>query len=427
VGDLWRGIAAAGGARLYGLLAGMATLILTARVLGPEGRGEVAAALTWAALLATLGYLSLGQVALHSAAGDRDESWLGRHLGSLALVTAVVSLVGWVAAAVAYAVTDGALFGDLPGYVLAFGLAGLPLLVWEHYGSSLLMAVDRLRLYNRAQVLGRTAGILLAVVLVVVLDFGVYGALVAILVAQGVVAAAGARDLVHAAGGRVRPHRPTTRVLVRAGLKLHLNAVGTFLFTSASVLVVQYYRGAEETGYFQLALQLTAVALVVPQAATMVLYAEVARDGPDAAWKANRRVLLGMTGLMILLALVGAALAPWVVPIVVGPDFGPAVPVFQLLLLALVGQSFSTVLAPQWIGRGLFWQSSVASLATGIVSLAACFVLVPDHGMYGAAYALLGVYTLSIFGNGAFAVWVSRRSRVAQPHCAPLVKPGDPA
>lgn len=407
--ELWRKIVLTGGARAYGLLAGMLTLVVTARALGPEGRGEVAAAVTWAALFSTIGYLSLGQVALHSAGRGRDASWLPRHLGSLGLVTLVVSVTGWGVAAVTYAVTGGELYGGLSVGVLALGMVALPLLVWEQYGSSLLMAVDRLPVYNLAQVIGRTVGVALAVVLVIGLGWGVGGALLAILIAQAVVAAAGVRVLWGLAGRRVVTDRATTRSLLVGGVKLHLNAVGTFLFTSVSVLIVQYYRGAEETGYFQLAVQLVAVLLVVPQAAAMVLYSEVARDGVDRAWPATLRVLLRLTLAMVGLAAAAALVAPWVVPFVVGDDFRPAVPVFQLLLLALVGQTFSAVLAPQWIGRGLFWQVSAASLVTGVLTVAACLYLVPRHGMIGAAWATVAVYALSVLGNGAFGLWVHRR------------------
>lgn len=411
--ELWRSIVLAGGARFYGLVAGMLTLIVTARALGPEGRGQVAAALTWAALFSSVGYLSLGQVALHSAGRGRDASWLARHLGSLGLVTLVVSVVGWVISAVSYAVTDGDLYGGLAVGVLALGMVALPLLIWEQYGSSLLMAVDRLPVYNRAQVIGRTVGVALAVVLVIGLGWGVSGALLAILVAQAVVAGAGVKVLWVLAGRRVLANRATTRGLLVGGAKLHLNAVGTFLFTSVSVLIVQYYRGAEETGLFQLAVQLVAVLLVVPQAAAMVLYSEVARDGVDRAWPATMRVLIRLTVAMAALVAVAALVAPWVIPFVVGEDFRPAVPVFQLLLVAVVGQTFSTVMAPQWIGRGLFWQVSAASLATGVVTVVACLYLVPRHGMIGAAWATVGVYVLSVFGNGAFGVWVHRRVRAA--------------
>lgn len=421
MGELWRKIVLAGGARTYGLLAGMVTLVVTARALGPEGRGEVAAALTWAALFSTIGYLSLGQVALHSAGRGRDPSWLARQLGSLGLVTLVVSVIGWVVAAVSYAVTGGELYGGLAVGVLSLGMLALPLLVWEQYGSSLLMAVDRLPVYNRAQVIGRSVGVPLAVLFVVGLGWGVGGALLAILVAQAVVATAGVRVLWGLAGRRVVIEGATTRGLLVGGAKLHLNAVGTFLFTSVSVLIVQYYRGAEETGFFQLAVQLVAVLLVVPQAAAMVLYSEAARDGVDRAWPATLRVLVRLTVAMTALVAIAALVSPWLVPFVVGNDFRPAVPVFQLLLLAIVGQTFSAVMAPQWIGRGLFWQVSAASLATGLATVAASLYLVPRHGMIGAAWATVAVYTLSVLGNGAFGVWVHRRvlATTALPDAAP--------
>lgn len=406
---VWPRIAAAGGARTYALAATLAILVVTARALGPEGRGEFAAAITWATLFSTLGYLSLGQVALHRAGTAEDDRWLGPVLASLVAVTGVVSVLAWAVAAITYAVTDGELYGALPRVVLAAGVAAVPLLVWEQYGSSLLMALDRLSAYNRAQVAGRTVG-LVAAVLLLALGWGVPGALLGVLLGQAVVAAAGGRMLHRMAGDMFRWDVATTRQLITGGLKLHLNAVGAFLVAHATVLLVQYYRGAVETGYFQTSLQLLSVALLLPQAATMVLYTAVARDGADGAWPVTRRVLFALTGCMTVAAVVGVLLAPSVVPLVLGESFRPAVPVFQILCATLVGQAMSAVMAPQWIGRGLFWQVSLFTVMTGAAALTAGLLLVPRYGMQGAAWVVVGVYTASVLGNGAFAVWVSRRA-----------------
>ena len=53
-----------------------------------------------------------------------------------------------------------------------------------------------------------------------------------------------------------------------------------------------------------------------------------------------------------------------------------------------------------------------------IRSMAACIPLVHAYGMKGAAYALLGVYTVSFVGNGAMALWVSRRVKRDSPIAA---------
>src|SRR3954465_6802038 len=108
--DLWRSIGFTSAARIYSVLAGAVSLILTARVLGPEGRGTVAAAVTWALLFSTLGYLSLGQVAIHRAMGKPADEWLPPVLSALVAMTVMVTAAGWLVAAVLYASSDGEAF-----------------------------------------------------------------------------------------------------------------------------------------------------------------------------------------------------------------------------------------------------------------------------------------------------------------------------
>ncbi len=406
---MWKRIGFTGGARLYFALGGLISLILTARVLGADGRGIVAASLTWVALFSTIGCLSLGQVALHRAASREGEGWLGETMATLLAVTAVATIAGWIVGATLYVATDAQLYGDMPAYALVLAMAALPLLIWEQYASSMLMGVDRLATYNRALVVGRTVGLAVLFLLVFVADTGVAGALVAALVTQGMVALAGFGLLLERARDTFRVKWAVARGILVDGAKLHLNAIGNFLFLSASILIVQYYRGAEETGQFQVVVQAIMLALIVPQAASMVLYSDVARLGPDRAWATNRRVLIRVSLAVAALGAVAAALAPILIPGLLGDDFEPAVPVFQLMTLSLIGQTVSWVMAPQWIGRGLFLQASLITLATGAVNVLLCFALVPSYGMKGAAYAALGVYTLALLGNVVMAVWVERR------------------
>jgi O-antigen/teichoic acid export membrane protein len=156
------------------------------------------------------------------------------------------------------------------------------------------------------------------------------------------------------------------------------------------------------------------VALIVPQAAAMVLYGEVARLGPDNAWPANRRVLLHLIPLMAVGALAASLLAPTLLPIVLGDHFSKSIPIFQLLAFALVGQTASALMAPQWIGRGLFWQASAITVTLGICNVIACVPLVHAYGMKGAAYSLLGVSVVSVIGNGTMALWANRRAAASE-------------
>src|SRR5262245_65182834 len=92
--DVYARIARSSGAVAYTILAGTVILVITARWLGPEGRGEIAGVMTWVGLFSTFGYLSLGHVAIHRATTLREGPWLGPTFGSLLLLTGVVTFLG---------------------------------------------------------------------------------------------------------------------------------------------------------------------------------------------------------------------------------------------------------------------------------------------------------------------------------------------
>src|SRR5436190_15400031 len=111
---------ATGGARLWSAGGALVILVLTARALGPHGRGIYASAIAWATLASSLLYLSLGQVALHKVAGTRPgPRWYGEALGTLLAVAAALSVLASTTAFLVFALTGGDAFKPISLGVLA--------------------------------------------------------------------------------------------------------------------------------------------------------------------------------------------------------------------------------------------------------------------------------------------------------------------
>ncbi len=403
--EMWGNIAHTSGAKIYSMVVGVFVLFLTARMLGPEGRGQIAVITTWVSMFAIFAGLSLGQVALHQMSEDREKVRFGALLGSLVALMIVLTIGGWLVAIFLHLVNPS-LFKELSVSLLFVGFLALPFMIWEQFGSSLLMGLERLRTYNRYQVIGRTLSVVAVFAFVGALGWGVVGVLTANLIGQIIVALGGIGILFAFARSRqssCQPSKPEVKALLSGGAKLHLNAIGTFLFTSANILILNYYHGVEQTGYFQLATQLLMVLMIIPQAASMSIFGKVASLGPDGAWPINRRLLFQITIGMVVIGSIAVLLAPWGITLLAGENFRPAVAPFQWMILGLIGMTFSTVMAPQWIGRGYFWQAAGLTFLVGAINLTANFLLIPKYGMQGAVYAFIGTYVFSIFGNGAMA------------------------
>jgi O-antigen/teichoic acid export membrane protein len=395
--------------KAWWIVGAMVGTIVTARVLGPQGRGIIAATSSWVALFATFGHLSLAQVIVYLLGARDRERRLPVVAGSAMAVTAAISLLGWAVAAALHAATGGAIFQHVPLAALAVGFAGLPLLLWMENGNSLLIVLGDLERLNVAQLVGTTTGVVLVVLAVGVAKLGVTVALAATVVSYVVADGLGLARVLRAA----RPltvSRAVVGELVAGGARLHAGSLGAVLYTHAGVVLLNHFRPAAETGYFQLALQLAAATQIVPMAIAVVVYSIVTRDGPDAAWPEHRR-FVGLTMVYAAAAVAGSYLvAPLIVPLLAGRGFAPAVPVFRIACLSVFGMSLANVMAPQWVGRGWFLRSAALSLGAGAIGVAGNFAFVPRYGMTAAAWMMVVSYTLHMVGNVAFAWWIETRA-----------------
>jgi O-antigen/teichoic acid export membrane protein len=405
----WKAVTLTSIAKAYWILGAMVATVITARILGPQGRGVIAAATSWVALFVTFGHLSLQHVIVYLL-GPSDRERLPGVAGSVMLVTAAVALLGWAVAGTLAAVTHGAAFEHIPLPALAVAFAGFPLLLWMENGNSLLIVLGDLRRLNLAQIAGTSAMIVMVTLAVGVAKRGVVAALAASVLAYVIIdGLALARVL--------RQARPLTaswsivRELLGGGARLHLSSIGSMLFTHGTVVLLNQLRPVAEAGYFQLSLQLTTAMQVVPMAISIVAYTHVARDGADGAWREHRRLIAQTFVYCALAAAAAYVVAPFVVPLLAGARFAAAIPLFRILLLSVFGASLMPVITPQWVARGFFLRAAALSVGAGVLGVIGNLLLIPRYGMVAAAWVTVVAYAVTMLGNLVFIWWIETRAR----------------
>ena len=405
-----REVVGTSGARGVVLMVQLLSTAATARFLGADGRGALVATVAWVSTFATIGYLSMAQPVFHRVSGVPVEEWLDETLGTLLAIVAAVSVLGWAAAAGLYLFTAGGTFGGLPAALLLIAFAALPFMLWQENGNALLLATGNLHVLNRLQVVSGLASLAAVLVAVGVLGWGIPGALAGVLlnyVLNSILAVA----YLLPRCTRVRADWGVARALLAGGAKLHLNAVGAVLAGQVGILIINHYRSPEETAFYHLAGQMLIGLQIVPSAASAVAYAHIARQGPDRAWTEHRRLLAQMLAVTAGLGAVAYFAAPLGVKLLAGDGFGPAVPLFRILLLTVVGSTLAGLTVSQWVARGMFGALAGHGLVLGVLSVAGTFVVVPRWGMTGAAWLGVAISALSLLVNGAVVIWIEKRWR----------------
>jgi len=411
----WRNIIETITVRAFNLIVGVAGIIIIARLLGPEGQGAYAATIVWVGLVATIAGLSLGLVSHYRIQARGKTAWDGAIFGSLLVLLLALSLTASIFVIVAHFLSNGEFFGHLPSSALAVAVLLLPLLIWDEYASNLLASADRIQTYNRLQMGGRSLGLVLLVLFVATLDAGINGALGALVIGQAFIAIGSFAVLwrIHRAPLQIVPDE--IRQLIHGALRLHLTTIGAFLLSHSSVLVLNELASKAAVGWYHLSWQMVTVAMIVPQAASLMLYTKIARHNPDRAWPVYKHVTVGVMGFMIVLVPLAYLVGPKIIVYLTGNNFQTSAELFRILLPVLLGMSFAQLMTPQWISRGLFVPSSLITIATAGVHVLATIALVKSNGVIGAAWATaltLGIAPLLV--QGYFAWWCEKQYRRSQ-------------
>jgi O-antigen/teichoic acid export membrane protein len=157
---------------------------------------------------------------------------------------------------------------------------------------------------------------------------------------------------------------------------------------------------ATQAGNYAVASRLTNPLRILPTSLGTVLLPEVSRTGG----RINRRVAtmvaamtLGMSAIFVL----GALLAPWAVPLVLGAEFEAAVRPVQIVLLGMVWGTVASLSAALLQAAGERKWVSFTSLAASLLAVPAIVIGTVQMGAVGAAIGL----TVSFAVQAGAMVW----------------------
>ena len=367
---------------------------ILARMLGLEGRGQLAALILWPIVIAQLGSLGLPLAITYFIAQQR------------------ASVRSITRAAIAFAIPQTLLLMALHGAVLLLVLRGesssirlagiattaiVPAFLAREYGLAMLQGQQRFAAFNTLRMLPTLfyaggvaalfvvdAGSILAVVLVMVTANGVLGAitlLTGILAARGADSAGGSADL---------------REMLRFGLRGLFGSVSPIESFRLDQMVIAIFLTPAALGLYVVGLAFMNLPRFIGQGIGMVAYPSVAAQEDETAarrsmWRYLSATIVMSGSVAILLVLA----AGWLVPQFFGDEFTGAIRITQILLLGVIFTSARRALVDGLRGRGHPTAGTIAEVVAWFWLAPALAVAAPLWGAIGIAGALSSSYAFS--------------------------------
>lgn len=380
---------------------GVVTGILAARLLGPDGRGELAAIQLWPSFIGTVAMLGLPEALTYFCA--REPAKAGQYLGSamsLALLSSFVFVAsGYAAMPVLLSGQSREVVEAARWYLLLvplYALVGLP-----YHPLRGLHDFARWNLLRVLPALGWLAILLVAWWVGPREPSTLAMTYLGVLAALFFPVAAVVYDRVP---GPYTPDFQAWKSMMRYGLPCAATSVPQMLNYRLDQMVMAALLPPPSLGLYVVAVSWAGALTPLLAALGSVLFPRVASernaDGQVAALaQGGRLAVLAACAIGIPLVLA----SPWGVPFLFGPEFAAAAPAASILVVASAVAGINLVLAEGLRGSGRPAAVLRAELAGIAVTLGALLTLLPRLGILGAALA-------SLLGYSAVAIALVRQA-----------------
>jgi len=394
------------------LIISLVTAAITARWLGPAGKGQLAMIFMVPGMLqmflglglgpANVYYVAAGRLPIHQlTANSVTFSILGTVVGFMVILLLVMSDLLPIV---------------LPGVSSAYlmlGMIALPIGLLVVNFNAILQGLQRIYTLNMLNIIRALLTVSFLSILVIGLKFGMLGAVIATLASQFV--------MLIVIGWRVKQEgahfwpkwKPKVmRPTLNYSLKCYVGNLLQFFNYRLDMFIVNFFIGPAGVGIYGVSVVIAELLWQLPNAASFVIFPKSANSNQAAMNRFTPRVFWIILAFTIVGAIGLALFGKFAIRIVFSSAFLDAYIPLLILLPGVVLLGAGKVLTNDIAGRGYPHYNSITSGVVLAATIIFDLLLIPSMGVVGAALASTIAYTLTFFLSVGFYFSVSRTKHV---------------
>jgi len=378
--------------------------VLAARLLGPSGRGQLAALVAWSALAVALGDLGISQACAYYGAHD--------HARPGAVAGTALALGVSIATALVLCILPfrSRLFGGAFAGSAALYLVTVPLGITTTYLSSILQGMNRLAVFNTVRILGGSS-YAVALTLATLHGWSHIGAVVRVMVTCQ--ATAVLVSLLIASRSlpvrQWRVRRTTARNLLAYGSRSW--AGNLFWLTNGRLdqALLSLFAPMRELGLYAVAVSYSSILFGLSGALASVVFPRVALAAtPEHGRRELARILPAFCAIILPLGVVMALAAPWAMSTVFGAAYRTGTMPARILLVGGVVLGLNYVISNALRASGRPGAPAIGEAAGVVVTVSVLPFALIHWGIFGAA--VVSVLSYSVTSVVLGLIWKRAKS-----------------
>lgn len=365
------------------ILSGLGTAIVTARVLGPDKNGLVAALIVIPSLFLSFGSLGIRQSTTYLVGKEKySDEELKRGITQIWFLTTILSLI------LCFGLMRFVGLQDYDVTYIYLALAPIPFKLFNTYNSGFFLGKNNIKVFNRINWVPAVAVFLSTFVLLVIFKMDILGYLLAMMFGPMIISVIlFFKD----------------NLIKHLSLKVNLAVIKSLLFLGVvyavallvinlnykfDILMLKELSSSFELGIYSKGASITEFLWHIPMLLSTIVFARSAASKDDEAFSRKVAKLLRISFLFIAAgSVVLWLLSKYIIVGMYGSDFFESVSVLNYLLPGVVLLTIYKVMNMDLAGKGKPWVAIIAMVPALIINVVLNYYFIPEYGADGSAIA----------------------------------------
>lgn len=365
--------------------------IITARVLGPAGKGQVAAAFAVGNTVFQIVNLGIGQGLINTGAKSLENA---KKSAFASVVFSILNGITAISVLLILAYLHSNLTKNISDEIIYILAIGAPLTLFVGYAQSLLLASEHIVAMNTVVTSGEVIRLVGLIFLLLTGSLTVLNVVILWLITVILNAILAFYLIVKYVGFKTTVELSYYKTIVVIAIKSFLVNTAGFLLLRSDTLLLNYFRTSAEVGIYSIAVSLADKVIVLPQIVGRLLLPRTIKFGKkinEFQAKVSR-----FNSLILFFLLFGAMIAAYpVILILFGRRFVPSVEPLIILLPGIYFLGMTHIVAQYFAAQGFPWISFVSPTVSLAINVTLNLFLIPLWGYNAAALtSTIGYFSL---------------------------------
>ena len=411
--SLFKDITTVFASKVFAILMGLLLGIILARILGPQGKGIYTTLTVVPAIIVSFTTLGMRRTAVYFI--GRENYDLSRIVSAVITILVFSSLIGILATLTVFILIDDPKFIPLYIGIITFIL---PFRLAVVYIAGIYIGRENFRFANMMKWTLPLINLTLVILLVWVLNLNIAGALLSLLLASLATSLMGFFKLSRDFTLRIAWDGVIIKKMIRLGILYASSLLVIKLIHRIDIILLEQLSDMKEVGYYSIAVNIAEKLWQLPVAMGVVVMSRTANEKVKGEMEESLGRLLRLS---LLAGVLGAVaiyfLAPWLIPLLYGKDFGPGSVMLQTILPGIILFIIFRLLNSRLSGLGKPMTAIYSVVPALVVNIILNIIWIPEYGGVGAAMATNVGYILAM----ALLLW--RYTRISRTSIKTLLAP----